>query len=434
MNVDLAIIGAGAAGLATAIFAGEAARGGGRSIVLLDGARKPGAKILVSGGGRCNVTNERVTEADYCGGPAPLVKRVLRAFGVEETLAWMGELGVALKLEPTGKYFPRSDSAKTVLEALLRRTNEVGVRMIAGVRVVEIRRAGPAEDAGFAIALADGTMIAARRVVMATGGLSLPKSGSDGWGLAAARRLGHSIVPTTPALVPMVLRAEGALGLGGRFADFSGLAFPMRVAVGGAGGRVARETTGSLLWTHFGISGPAALDISRHWLGARQAGGESTPAASGAPSLWVGLPEFPRPDDADAWLLKEANGSPRRRIAAALGELAPERWALGLVEHAGLAPDAPMAAMTRDQRRALAAAMARLALGVQGDRGYSFAETTAGGVDLREIDTRTMESRRAPGLYLVGEMVDVDGRLGGFNFQWAWASGYAAGRAAATAL
>lgn len=425
MNVDIAIVGAGAAGLATAIFAAEAGAQQGLTIAVFDGARKPGAKILVSGGGRCNVTNERVTEADYCGGPAPLVKRVLRTFGVEDTLAWMRALGVGLKLEPTGKYFPTTDSARTVLDALLRRMAEVAVRLHAGARVVDVAREGE----GFALHLADGTVIAARRLVMATGGLALPKSGSDGWGLAAVRRLGHAIIPTTPALVPMVLRAEGAAGLAGRFAELSGLAFPLRVATTDPTGRVHAATTGPLLWTHFGISGPAALDISRHWLRERHDAPDQP-----APGLAVGLPEFERPDDADTWLLKQASAAPRRRIASALSDLAPERWALGLVQHASLEDDAPFAAMTREHRRALATAMARLPLNVAGDRGYSFAETTAGGVDLREIDTRTMASRRVPGLYLVGEMIDVDGRLGGFNFQWAWASGFVAGRAVAASL
>lgn len=418
MDVDLLIVGGGAAGLAAAIFAGEAARGSGLRIAVLDGARKPGAKILVSGGGRCNVTNERVAPDDYFGGPRTAIRNVLRAFDEARTIAWMRELGVALKLEPTGKYFPVTDSARTVLDALLRGVERAGVRLHAGARVSSIRHA----DGGFAVALADGGgEWRASRLILATGGLSLPKSGSDGWGVAAARRLGHSIVPMTPALSPLVLRAGASPG--GRFADFAGVTLDLRLSLHAPGGRIAQSFTDSTLFTHFGLSGPAPLNLSRHILQARLA----EPGAAWRTT--IGHPRFANAEEADAWLLGQAGANPRRPAAAALRELFPERLADALSEGNERLSDLP-----RERRRRIAANIAALEIDVAGDRGYSFAETTAGGVDLREVDVRTMESRVLPGLHLCGEMLDVDGRIGGFNFQWAWASGHLAGRAAVRLL
>ncbi|MBX3729683.1 MAG: aminoacetone oxidase family FAD-binding enzyme [Candidatus Sumerlaeia bacterium] len=411
---DVAIVGAGAAGLAAAYFAGEAARGAGRRIVVLDGARKLGAKILVSGGGRCNVTNERVTADDYWGGPRPVIRNVLRAFDERRTLDWMAELGVPLKLEPSGKYFPASDSARTVLDALLRGVRELGAEVRAAARVREVQQTA----AGFDVVLDGGERIAARRVVMATGGLSLPKSGSDGLGLRLMAGLGHAMVPTTPALVPLVLGGPEAA----RFAALQGVTCEARLALREPSGRRLEERAGSLLFTHFGLSGPAALDLSRHWLRARL----ETPARDLRVTL--GHPQLGDEQAAHEWLVAEAARTPRRQVTSALHELVPDRLAHAMPASAGLLAD-----MTREQRRELARALTALALPVTGDRGYTFAETTAGGVALGEVDHRTMESRRVPGLHLCGEMLDVDGRIGGFNFQWAWSSGYLAGRGAVLA-
>ncbi len=434
---DIAIVGAGAAGLTAAIFAGGAARARGflPRLLLLDGARRPGAKILVSGGGRCNVTNARVTPEDYAGGPRPIIRGVLKSFGVEAVLEWMRELGVELALEPGGKYFPATNCAKTVLEALLGAAARAGAELRPGLRVEAIR---PAPPEGFDLELratphapggggaTECETLRARRVILATGGLSLPKSGSDGAGIELARRLGHSILPTTPALVPLLLGAPPGGGSGGSLAEFSGLTFEARLRVLAADGRRLAETTGPLLFTHFGVSGPAALDISRHWLRARL----ESPGAP--PTLALGHPRFAAPEEADAWLRGEAARHPRRAIATALAELWPERFARAIARGAGA--EGAFAEFPRARRLELARRLAALPLDVTGDRGYAFAETTAGGVDLREIEPRRMKSRIQKHLYLCGEMLDVDGRIGGFNFHWAWASGRLAGLAAAASL
>lgn len=418
VEANIAIVGAGAAGLTAAIFAGEANRSSGRSlrIIVIEGARKPGAKILVSGGGRCNVTNERVTAADYAGGPQPLIRNVLRAFDENRTLEWMRGLGVPLKLEPSGKYFPVGDKARSVLDALLKRTQELGVEIWTGERVQTVQRL---PEGGFALRTKEAGEVRAQRLVLATGGLSLPKSGSDGVGLSWARRLGHTVVATTPALVPLLLGPTGEPGMG-KHTDLAGLTLPLRFTVQLPSGRKLVQLEGSTLFTHFGISGPGPLDISRHLLRQWREGGDA-PA-----QLLVSHPRWETPQQAEEWLRAETQASPRRSPAGLAGGLFPERLARTIAE--GL-PER-LGELTRPQRLLFARRMSAAPLPVAGDRGYSFAETTAGGVELREVDIRNMESRVVPGLHLCGEMLDVDGRIGGFNFQWAWASGYLAGMGA----
>ena len=417
IEADLVIAGAGAAGLTAAIAAAEAA-GGGRRIVLIDGAKRPGAKILVSGGGRCNVTNARVTPEDYCGGPQPMIRSVLRGFDHRSAAEWMRSLGVQLKEEDKGKMFPVTDRARTVLDALLRRVEQLGVELHAGVRLMDVQ---PAAE-GFELQVSGGDgPYRARRLILATGGQAMPRTGSDGAAFALAERLGHQLVPLTPALVPLVLASDRSPG--GRLRQLSGLSVEARLSLVEANGRCLFETVGDVLFTHIGLSGPAVLDISRHWLRYR------LEHPGGGAQLCLGHPDFTTPELAEAWLLKQAAAHPKRGVARTLTGLFPERLADLLA-----APDSPLSQLTRERRRELALGLSRLPLPVTGDRGWAEAEVTAGGVDLRQVDPRTMASRIRPGLFLCGEMLDVDGRIGGFNFQWAWASGHVAGRGAALSL
>jgi len=398
----IAIVGAGAAGLATAIFA--ARRGVGGPVVLLDSARRPGAKILVSGGSRCNVTNATVTERDFNGSPPHLVRRLLRGFGVAETVAFFREIGVPLHGEEHGKLFPDANRSRVVLEALLDEAVRRGVVLRAGERVEAVEASEP----GWHVRTARG-ILEASHVVLATGGLSLPKTGSDGHGLRMAEALGHSVVPTTPALVPLVL--EGSF-----HAPLSGVAQEVELAVR-AGDRVVDRRRGALLWTHFGVSGPAVLDVSRHWLRALLEGREAAVEANLLPGR-----DFA---SAEAELVRWAAGSPRLTVARALSTWLPAAVAEAVAREAGVV-DVPLGHLPRGERRALVRGLVNRTLPVVASRGYAFAEATAGGVPLAEVDTRTMESRRRKGLFLVGEMLDVDGRIGGFNFQWAWSSAWAA--------
>lgn len=426
VETDIAVIGAGAAGLTAAIFAAQQAVPRDHRVILLESVRKPGAKILVSGGGRCNVTNKSVTPEDFCGGPRPIIRKVLNAFGAEQTRAWFAQLGVPLKLEPTGKYFPTSDSARTVLDALLKAVHDTGAELLSGTRVTTITPT----DSGFSLRVTGvdrhHMTIHTHRLIVATGGLALPKSGSDGALIPQLERMGHTIIPTTPALAPLTLKAGKSTG--GRFAEFRGITIDVRLLLRRANHRGAplAEETGSLVFTHFGLSGPAPMNLSRHWLRARL----ENPGRELVVTL--GLPQFTFVADADHWILEQTQAHPRRHVSSILTTVLPERIARAMTEDLG--DDTPLSELSRDTRRRIAVLLTALPLDVTGTRGYTHAEATAGGISLRDIDARTMASRVVDKLYLCGEICDVDGRIGGFNFQWAWSSGYVAGHAAARSL
>lgn len=457
----VAVVGAGAAGLTAAL---RAAQGGAR-VTLLNAHPKVGLKILMSGGTRCNVTHATVTERDYFGGSRHVVARILRAFTPAQTLDWFqNQLGVPLKLEVSGKYFPESDDAQTVLNALLGACERAGVELRAGARVVRLERAGAGAqgahidvEAGrskaersesLAAAGAGGTRfrlgiqrvadsaafgaevaaagrvewplpaaepdewLEADAVVIATGGLSFPRTGSDGTGYALLEALGHTLVPPVPALTPLVSPdpfCNGARGI------TTHAALTLWVD-----GKKAHTCEGSLLFAHFGLTGPVALDLSRHWHRAEGHArrvtinflpGESEDMLT---AEWVGAGER-----------RSGRGS-RSFLAARL----PERIADMLTAETGLGGVA-MSQTPKARRAAALRLVLERDLEVTGTLGYEKAEVTAGGVPLSEVDASTLESRVVPGLYLCGEVLDVEGRLGGFNFQWSWSSGTVAGRAAA---
>lgn len=409
---DIAVVGAGAAGLAAAIAAGEHAGGeAGRSIVLLDGAKTIGAKILVSGGGRCNVTHDTVTTNDYFGNRR-IIKNVLAAHSVEDTVEWFASMGVTLKREDTGKLFPVTDSARTVLTALVTRCRDLGVAIRTGHRVTSIDQS---TDTGFTIQHSHG-LLQAMHVILATGGRSVPKSGSDGFGYSLARRLGHSVTTTVPALVPLVLDA-------GMFhQSLSGLSQEVTLTTA-VTGQTVDTRTGSLLWTHFGVSGPVVMDASRFWTLAHERGEKAVIYANFLPGRTQ--------EEARTWFMQETAQHPRRSIAKTLALRVPERFAEALCKHATCNPQQAIAQVCRADRERVISVLTKLALPIESGRGWTYAEVTAGGVPLEEINYRTMESKLMPGLYLIGEMLDCDGRIGGFNFQWAWATGFLAGRAVA---
>jgi predicted Rossmann fold flavoprotein len=412
-QVDIAIVGAGAAGLFAAAWAGRAARSRGQtpSIVAVDGAPKLGAKILVAGGGRCNVTHWKVADTDFAGSTPPAIRKVLARFTVEDTVAFFEAAGVELKREDTGKLFPVTDSARTVLDALVREATRSGVTLEHPARVASIVR----EAAGFLVTTSAGP-IRAGRVILCTGGRSLPKSGSDGSGHALATALGHSLTsPIVPALVPLVLPP------GHWITELSGLTLPTELVLSAASGKRIKACAGSTLCTHFGLSGPAVLDVSRHWLVARDRAD-----SAGEPPVRLSINWLPgTPAGAVDDMLLESRG---RGTLSVLRDHLPDRLARRLCELAG----APTTGdLPREPRKRLVGLLTGTPLEITGDRGFTIAETTAGGVPLSEVRLDTMESRICPGLHFAGEVLDVDGRIGGFNFQWAWASGFLAGTAAA---
>lgn len=411
-SADLVIIGAGAAGLAAAIFSAE--EYGERRIALLDGVKTLGAKILVSGGGRCNVTHEAATAADFFGNRR-IIKNVLAAFSVEQTVDWFASLGVTLKREETGKLFPTTDKARTVLDALISRCRASDVEIYPDHRVMTVDRF---EESQFRfIVHHQHGKLRTKKLVLATGGRSLPKSGSDGCGYSIARRLGHSVTPTVPALVPLVLEETMF------HRTLSGLSHEVELTTVVAG-KQADSRKGSLLWTHFGISGPVVMDASRFWTLAREHGNKAEVYANF-------LPDQTR-EEVRQWFTEETRRHPRRSLATTLALVGPERFGEALCLYVDCDPQKAIAQVPRVERDRLLAALTKLPLPITTDRGWNYAEVTAGGVPLEEVNFRTMESKLMPGLYLVGEILDCDGRIGGFNFQWAWATGFLAGRAAAT--
>jgi predicted Rossmann fold flavoprotein len=410
-HADLVVVGAGAAGLFAAIHAGRA----GARVVALDGARVIGAKILVAGGGRCNVTHHAVDEKAYAGSTPGAIRTVLRKFTVEDTVRFFEAYGVELKREDTGKLFPTTDDAHTILNALLQAVRDAGVELRFPRRVTRLERAPDDSNGGGFIVAGDWGEIHAPRVVLSTGGKALPKSGSDGGGYDFARALGHTVTDRVyPALVPLILPGTHPLRV------LSGLTLPTTLTLRSGTGKVMREFTNSLLCTHFGLSGPCALDISRYW---RDAVCDDSLAG-----LFANFIPDEREDTLDAKLL----ASKAANAVAFLRDFVPERLARTLCEVSAVDPAASLRQLTREQRKALARAACALPLSVEGDRGFTYAEVTMGGVPLSEVKLDTMESRVCPGLHLAGEILDVDGRIGGFNFQWAWATGFLAGGAAAT--
>ncbi len=410
-QADVVIVGAGAAGLMTAIALGRALEAEHRParVLLLDGARTIGAKILVAGGGRCNVTHYQVDEQQYTGSTPGAIRSVLRRLDVPETVAFFESIGVKLKREDTGKLFPITDRARTVLDALVREAARVGTRLVYPWRVGAIERDGKE----FVVRREgdSGELVRARRVVLTTGGKALPKSGSDGLGYEFARSLGHSTTSRIfPSLVPLVVSEPSRW-----ITELSGISTIARVEVRSGSGKKLAAFTNSILCTHFGLSGPGVLDASRWYLDARR----SDPNARLVIN-WLGETRF---EEADAALL--AIG--KRSIGAWLREQLPERLALWLCVQAGADATTAGSALTRDVRRTLAHALVECEVNTAGDRGFTHAEVTAGGIPLSEVEVKTMRSRVCEGLWLAGEILDVDGRIGGFNFQWAWASGHVAG-------
>jgi predicted Rossmann fold flavoprotein len=400
------VVGAGAAGLLAGIFA---ARGGVRTL-LLETRKSPGAKIRVSGGARCNVLPSALAWDDFhTHGSLNTVRNVLQSWPLAEVRTFFEEeLGVPLKVEETGKVFPQSDDPREVVVALLGALERAGAALVGGVRIASLRRRP--EGTGFELEADDGRRILAERVCLATGGLSLPKTGSDGRGFEFARAQGHSLVELRPALVPL-LAGEPV------WSELAGISLVVRANVL-RGDRRIDSSQGDFLFTHKGFSGPVVLDVSWRFTGPDDRDARLEVA-------WLG-------DGAPPWDELLARGG-KQTLGGALREHLPRRLAHVLVARAGLEPESALAALSRDGRKRLVRELLHCELAVAGHEGYRTAEVTDGGVPLAELRTATLESRLVPGLHFAGEIVDVCGRIGGYNFLWAWVSGRKVGAAVAAA-
>ena len=405
-RAEIVIIGGGAAGLMAAIQAGRANT---QSIVVLDGAPRIGAKILIAGGGRCNVTNTEVNAGAFAGSDRRSIDRVLRRFSVPRAIEFFQDLGVELKQEPNGKLFPITDRAQTVLQALLKAVKDAGVRILCSHRVETVK----ATKDSFVISGEWGNLEAAA-VILATGGKSVPQTGSDGHGYQIAKSMGHSLTASIfPALVPLTVNEQSFIrGLAGISANATA------ILKSGTGRTIARFTN-SLLLTHFGLSGPAILDISRYVIDARSRDDQAHLVLDWLPESNLELLE------------KDLIQSTTSTAVSFLKKKLPVRLAEALVKFSDLEPEIRLHQVKREERKTFLRCIKEFQVPLSGNRGFRYAEVTAGGVPLSELHLNTMESRVQKRLYICGEICDVDGRIGGYNFQWAWASGTVAGLAAA---
>lgn len=411
-NLPIVVVGAGAAGLVAAIFAARSAR---RPVVLLEGTPDGGRKILVSGGGRCNVLPSELAPERFVTDSSPnTLRKMLRSWPLAEQRDFFErEVGIPLALETeSGKLFPASNRARDVRDGLVALARRSGVELRTGVRVADLESGGGGH---WKVRLAAGDSIDAAAVVLATGGLSLPGTGSDGVGLSIAERLGLRVIPTYPALTP--LTGEGHAGL-------AGVSLVVRIDAPGTG----RSSEGGFLFTHRGWSGPAVLDLSD--VVSRSEGTEKTQGtAKTARTEGTALRVRWHALDEGAWeqALRSGPGTPLGTLRRHL----PERLAEQLLAESAVEPGISLAQLPREARKRLIAHLVRYPLPATGDEGYRKAEVTGGGVHLGEVDPRTMECRALPGLFLCGEILDAFGPIGGHNFAWAWATGRAAGLGAA---
>ncbi len=388
---DVIVIGAGAAGLMAAIAAGQR----GRRVLVLDHANKVGKKILMSGGGHCNFTNTGTTPAQYLSANPHFCKSALARYTPQDFIDLVDRHGIAWHEKELGQLFC-DGASKQIVQLLLDEADGAGVEVRTHCAVQPPRRG----DGGFVLDTAIGTLRCASLIV-ATGGLSIPSMGATGFGYDVAQQFGHTLLPTRAGLVPLTLSGKHQERLGA----LSGVALDVEAGCNGANFR------NRMLITHRGLSGPAILQISSYW----------------QPGDALRLDLLPG-RDALAWLQAQQAERPGTELKNVLADLMPRRFAQRLCEV--WIANRPMKQYTPPQLQDTAALLQAWPLVASGTEGYRTAEVTLGGVDTNSVSSRTMESRHVPGLYFVGEVLDVTGWLGGYNFQWAWASGVAAGEVA----
>jgi len=387
---DAIILGAGAAGMMAAIEAGRR----GRRVLIVDHAKKPGEKIRISGGGRCNFTNLGIAPDRFLSQNPRFALSALKRFTQWDFIARMDAAGIAWHEKTLGQLFC-DGSATQVIEMLVRDMDKAGVTLWLECSLGEVRQDG----AGFTVETARGRQ-STRAVIVATGGKSIPAMGATGYGYRVAESFGLPLVETRPGLVPLTFAEQELHWL----RPLAGVSLPGRVACGPTGFDEA------LLFTHRGLSGPAVLQVSSYWREGQAISLDLMPGRDAAAELRAA---------------KASQG--KTALRTVLGRWLPERLARHVEEAQGIT--LPMAELS-------GAVLDRVALGLQdwrlmpvGSEGYRTAEVTLGGVDTRALDGRTMAAKAVPGLYFIGEVVDVTGWLGGYNFQWAWSSGWAAGQA-----
>ncbi|HEY0916546.1 MAG TPA: NAD(P)/FAD-dependent oxidoreductase [Solimonas sp.] len=384
------VLGGGAAGLMCALTAGQR----GRRVLVVEHANRVGKKILMSGGGRCNFTNLHAGPQNFLSANPHFCKSALARYTPADFITLVERHGIAYHEKELGQLFC-DDSSKQIVRMLLDECAVAQVRIEVGCETGQVER----REGGFAVATALGK-ISCERLVVATGGLSIPSMGASGFGYQLARQFGHAVLPTRAGLVPLTLSGKPQE----QYQDLSGLSFEVEARAG------RQSFRNQMLITHRGLSGPAILQISSYW-------------QPGEPLQLDLLPDR----DALAWLQEQQQERPLAELRTILSEALPKRFAQRLCE--AWFTSKPMRQYRPQELKDLAGQLADWPITASGTEGYRTAEVTLGGVDTRELSSATMESKLVPGLHFVGEVMDVTGWLGGFNFQWAWASGVAAGKA-----
>lgn len=403
---DVIIAGAGAAGLMAAIRCGER----GLRTLLLEKNKQAGVKILMSGGTRCNITHATTNRGivDAYGKSGKFLYSPLAKLGVEETIALFEAEGVATKVEETGKVFPQSNKASDVLQALVGRLGRTNVIISYQEAIQSVSK----ENSSFRV-VTNKRELQSKVVILTTGGLSYPGSGTTGDGLRIAATLGHTIVPTHPALVPITISDDWLRQL-------RGITLPdVQVSLFENAKLIAKKR-GSLLFAHFGLSGPVILDLSRY---------VSQHESPNQLRLSIDLlPDLSR-EELDHWLQETAKKEGKKQLSTVVAAKVPRRLAEEMMNRLfhSTNGECQIAMLKKEQRRQLTSDLKELNANVTGTLGYKKAEVTSGGVSLSEVDSRDMQSKIVPGLYLAGEILDLDGPIGGFNFQAAWSTGWVAG-------
>jgi predicted Rossmann fold flavoprotein len=404
----VAIIGAGAAGTMAAIFAAR----GGADVILLERTADGGKKILISGGGRCNILPSRLDEKRFVtDSSANTLRKIVRSWPLAEQIRFFDdELGLALVEEvESAKLFPASNRARDVRDGLFALATKSGAQIRTGASVIGLE---PLEQLRWRVAIEGSDSLDVDAVIVASGGLSVPKTGSDGFGLQIARKLGHTVHKTYPALTPLTAEPSA-------YTELAGISLTATLHAESA--ERSASATGGFLFTHRGYSGPSVLDVSHVAVRSKARDDE----VARITVRWS-------PRDADEWM-RALRRSGTRSVLGIVREELPERLAALLVHAAGIEHAQSVSELRREERTALIEVLTNGTLPWSGDEGYAKAEVTGGGVSLAEIDPRTMESRLRRNLFLCGELLDAFGPIGGYNFLWAWATGRAAGIGAAHA-
>ena len=407
MSLKVAVIGGGASGMMAAINCAYT----GAQVVLLERNDRVGRKLLATGNGRCNYTNENMSMDFLHGEDLLFIERVMEKFGRDQTVEFFDKIGIVPASEGDGKIFPLSFQSSSVLDVLRYEMDKAGIEVLTDSYVVEIKK-----NKNFLIKLKEGKTIGADRVIVTTGGMAMPASGSDGNGYKLVKPLGHITNDTTPALVQLKLKGD-------KFKQINGVKFVGRVVLY-VEGKPVKEDFGDVLFTDYGISGPPILQLSREAIRAQEKGIDTR--------LRVSIISGRSKEDVFSYLRKRFTDIPERTLEFGLVGLINKRLILPIIKELDLDKGKAVGSLENREIDALSRILTSWEFSVVGNKGWGQAQTTAGGIVTRDINPETMESKLVEGLFFAGEVLDVDGDCGGYNLQWAWSSGYLAGLSAGT--